>query len=411
MTPPDAATVAAPTASDPLDALFDGVTDAPETNFDVTAVDQLGSPKAQPAEATIPIVDGEIATPKAEEEADEPDDVGEPYTIGKDGRVRGKDGRWMDKATVEKTEAKPDERIEGAAKSAPFKYRALGETKVFEGAVQHETGDVTIPAAKVGELREALNAREVRSVNDIPTIQRTQQENRTLKAQLDEATKGRTVREAQADAYTKALNAALVEPDEETALAAFFKMRADMPTLLLKAESDHYKRLAESKPTPTVAKPAVAAKPSESSSGLPTNEEALGSVNNFLADLEIEHAYHDISAKDWQQFKTRAARQPMAYVRRATADDAKKYPVQEGEAVFDTDLITQDVTEFVSGLRSSRAAAERQVKLAADNSRRTAPQVETPPAVSTAKAPPAKKPPGFTSKSDVEAWLDDSTAL
>lgn len=419
MTPSDASTVAAPdagTSADPLDSLFEGVLDAqaPEQNFDLPKGRQLGEsadiePVAAPvAKVTTPAA---IADPNEVEVEPEEAEVGTPYAIGKDGRVRDAHGRYQKK--VESPPPEPvatTEKIKDGAptQSAPFRYRAMGETHEPKGiTIDPEKGSLTVDAESVPLIREALNALKVRDVQHIPTIQRTMTENASLKAQLAERDTRSSAAEAQAKALMASLEDALTTADETLAVEKFFKMRDDLPGLKTKAEVEYWKAQAQRTTThavPAAAPPKVEA-PQESH-GLPSQDEALGNARELLASVRIEHQYRDLTDKDWQQFDADVARKPMAYVRRATDKDVKEYGVTPGQPVFDTDLILDDIAQYATRLREQRAAALKREQLAATNARTTQATIATPPAVSTSR--PAKataKVARINSKQDLEDYL------
>lgn len=424
-----AATSTATSGNDPLDAMFQD--DIPTTDFPIEVVNQLGetTTRAKPTDQ-VAVTDGEVAAPAkpavvekepiaevgkpAEEPVEDEAEVGEPYQIGKDGRVRGPDGRFTDKPKdIAAAEAKAAADASGvdAAKPVAFKYRTMGETKDLEGATLDAKGNLTVPAEHVSLIRAAFNALHVRDVEIIPTMQKTQAENATLKQRISQLETGSTAKEAQAQAVLDRFDRVMQEPDDEKFVEEMFKLRTSLPQLTLQAERDHYRRLAESgrAVAPATAKtPEPPAAVTSQTPGLPSREDALAAATDFVATLKIEHAFQDVSEKDWQQFESRVARTPLAYVRPATEADAKAFDVEIGEAVFDRDLMREDIDAHVGSIREQRAAALTREKLIEDNSRSTIPHVATPPAVSAAKAPAPKKSSGFTSKDEVDRWLDSN---
>lgn len=433
MSTPAAAPVAAPTADvstatagDPLDSLFDGpeLGAIPATDFSPDAVAQLGdAPRAKPAE-TVRVEDGKPVTETTEAaatedaaapgEADDDESVGEPYSIDAKGRVRDANGKFTkspeDRATAEAKAA--EQQPAGDAKPQPFRFRTLGETHELEGAeVDPATGDIRIKGERAGLLREAMNALHVRNVEHIPTIQKITERNQALERQLAEATQGQTLKEQQAEAMLSRLDAAIGEPDEAKAIEMFFSLRESRPQLLKDAEIEYWKKQAgkpASTPAPAAAREEPDAGRTTAAPGLPDPQEALAGVSDYVETLAIEHAYQDITAKDWQQFNARVERTPLAYIKPATAAHVKAHGVTLGQPVFDTDALQEDIDAYVSGLREQRAIAKRREELAADRSRRTTPQIATPPSV-TAATPAARAPStGFTSKDDFDRWLDST---
>src|SRR6185503_20350608 len=58
------------------------------------------------------------------------------------------------------------------AGKSPFRYRAMGQTHALEGATVDAEGNITVPAAKTAELREAFNALHQRNASFVPSMQR-----------------------------------------------------------------------------------------------------------------------------------------------------------------------------------------------------------------------------------------------
>jgi hypothetical protein len=318
-------------------------------------------------------------------------------------RQRDETGKFAkkDEADIEKG---PEDRAPSSLK--PFQYRTNGETHEPEGFEYNPAdGSVLVKPEAVGSLRDAMNARHLiaqgRDINE-----QLRSENAGLKQQLQQGSAG----EAQANKLVESLTNVINIADDQEAIEAFFALRTNMPSLMAKAEADYWKQRATTPNPRGQAPPRQDNTPdarSQPVSALPSREIAVAHTQEYVEQLKLDHAFHDLSAKDWQQLDARYGRTPYAFLRPATAEEVPTFGVNEGEIVFDHDAFTADVQEFVSTMRSSRATAESKAKLAADNARRTAPTIEAPP-VAGGGSTPAKTPKKITNKQEMDEWWDST---
>lgn len=321
------------------------------------------------------------------EEMDEEGHIPEHQMLGseskKDETVAAATDPKVERAKDGKFAGKKDETTDAAAAGdgtvIPFQYRAMSKTHALEGATQNEAGDVTIPKAKEPELREAFNALHVLREGVLPKLERAEQENQSLRTQLEASGKDRSLAEHQAAELVKGFESMLTEPDEEKAVEAFFKTRDNYPRMKSDAEREYWKNKAEAKNAPAPAKKDETTKDSTTSVALPTRSEAIAKNTGHLDDYKVQHENRDISADDWKQLETKMERTPMAFIRAAEAEDAKKYGVTVGEPVYDTDMLHDFVTEFITSKRSERETAKQREDRAADAARRTQTTVTAPP--------------------------------
>lgn len=393
MTPPDGAMLEATSAETPA-----------ADPMDTFTLDDIQGNDAEPSEFQIPeenILGG--ASRKAKEDVEVADPEDGPKDI-KDGEVagRGKDGKFAKKGeATEPTEAKPAEAI-------PFRFRAMGQTHDLEGAQLTDKGDLIVPAAKVGDIREAMNALHVLKEGTLPKLTHLETENTRLTRELTTTKEGRTLAEHKADQMVKGLETLFTDPDEAAAAEKFFKMRDDYPRLRAASETEYWKTQATRSTKPAETPAARAAAPKDPIVGvLPSREEAVSTTKGHLEGYKVEHMYRDIPEADWKQFEASVDRTPLAFIRAATPQDAKQFGVTVGEAVYDTDLLHAAVTEFVTSKRQSRETAETKANRAADNARRTAPKVNAPPVPGSTRTPPKSgSTSAIQSKDDFNNWLD-----
>lgn len=245
-------------------------------------------------------------------------------------------------------------------KGEKFRYRYSGTTHELDGfEYDPATGRVTVAPEHVPILRDAMNARHVLSADrDINAKLR-----QDLQAKTQELEHTRTLGTSQ-DAKAKALidhySTILSEPDEEKALTQFFQLRANFPTLLAKAEADHWRRMAEAGKAPTPEKPTTPAHPTDRApaSALPERTIAVQRTADAVEELKLDHAFRDLTAEHWKQMSARCERTPYAYLRPATAEEATQYGVTVGEIVFDDDAFRADVQEYAGSIRAMKKASE-----------------------------------------------------
>lgn len=382
-------------AVDPIDAL--DLSDTNEVETDVTL-----PPEMVLGETSEP-VDGAAVRPE-DEALVEPSPTAERPTLPEGykydsvGRVRdAKTGHVVAKDKVAELVAQAQAPQGEVAKPLPFQYRVKGETRAAEGFLQNADGSVTVSPEKAGELRYLLNAKEILGqeseyVNTIKT------ENAQLKQELQRSRSGENEETTRAKALVDAYARMLEEPDEAKAIEAFFRLRTEYPVLLAKAEANYWKSRGGAKAPERTAAP-------EAPQGLPPREDAIEATTEHVERIKLDFKFRDLTADDWKQFSERSARTPFAYIRPATAEDAKAFDVTVGEPVFDTDALAADIELHAASVRAARETARRQAELAARNARTTQPSIDAPP-VPGSSAPPAKGRREFKNEQDIDNWLD-----
>jgi hypothetical protein len=297
----------------------------------------------------------------------------------------------------------------GAPETAPlavsggtFRYRANGATHEFPGATLDEKGAVLIAPESVGQFRAVLNAAKLAEGEYLPLIEQYKSKVQQLEAQVGQG----TAAEAQATALVASLSAALEHPDEIKALEAFYTLRESLPSLTAKAEAAYWRSRA-SAPSPYKEKePAAAEAPAPTQPNLPTPEAAHQATTEYLERCKIElPEFRDVTPDDWKQLAGTLQRTPYAFLRTATPEEVQAGAFAQGEVVYDTDQFLAFVQAETAKARQARETAKTQTKLAADNARRTTPQVTAPPSASGTTAP-AKAAKQITSKQDADDYWD-----
>lgn len=374
-------------AVDPIDAL--DLSDTNEVEADVTMPPEMvmGDTPDEPADEETP---APVATDATERPA-----LPEGYKYDSVGRVRdAKTGHVVAKDKVAEIVAQGQA---PAGKPEPFQYRVKGETKAAEGFLQNPDGSIVVSAEKAGELRYLLNAKEMLG-QESEFVNTVKAENAALKQELQRSKAGENEETTRAKALVDAYARMLEEPDEAKAIEAFFRLRTEYPVLLAKAEANYWKSRGGAKA------PARSDAP-ETPQGLPAREDAIEATTDHIEHLKLDFKFRDLSADDWKQFVDRSARTPFAYIRPATAADAKAHDVTVGQPVFDTDALAQDIELHAASVRAARETATRQAKVAADNARKTQPSIDAPP-VPGSSAPPAKGQRSFKNEQDIDTWFD-----
>lgn len=374
----------------------------PMDTFDITKDDLADNEPLQEQ-----LIGGKPAETVAEEPAPEVAKAEAPtlpegYTKDSLGRVHGPDGKIVSKEALAKLV--PPAPVT-AAEARKFAYRALSKTYEPEGFTENADGTVTITAEKVGELRAALNAKHVMEADTFPSLERLKVENQALQQQLEQTKTGTTAEVARANAIVAAYSKLLEEPDEEKSLVEFFKLRQDWPARLAKAEADHWRTLAQQGKSSAERQTPRTVEDAPYRDSLPTREQAVASTTDAIEHMRLEGKYRDLADKDWKQFSERLERTPYAYIRPATADEAKQYGVVQGQSVFDTDAVAADIEEYASSVRASREAAKSAADLAARNARSTQPSITAPPTPGGGGTP-AKTSKKITNEKDLEDWLN-----
>lgn len=336
--------------------------------------------------------------------ASQPEPAEEIEEVEAEAPVRDATGKFAKKDADEEV----DGDAEGEApkvESRPFQYRALGETRALDTWKEDAEGNVVVPAAEIGTLREAMNAKHLVEGQYAPLIERYKGENAQLKTQLQQITQTRSAADARAEALVKSLMSIAEIPDEVESLEQFYQFRQKLPLLLAKAEAEHFKTLATKGPQakPEAARP----EPVDTPYALPSPQEAVTTTMEYVEHAKLDSKYRDITADDWKQYEARITRSPLAFIRPASAEEATQYGVRQGQPVFDTDAYEADITEYVTALRTSRETAKAQAKVHAENATRTQPSIKAPPSAKGG-AKPSKESgrPQFQSKKDVDAWFD-----
>jgi hypothetical protein len=412
---------------DPIDALdLSGITGVPDDAPDLiehTIPDgaRLETPPAPTPDANAPAA--AAATRKAgADRGDGRDDKGHFASKEELERAaRGEEASGKPAATAETPAADTPATDPAADAPVPFRYRAMGGTHELEGAtVDPTSGNIVIPKTQEGTLREALNALKVRDVQMIPSFERLQRENEGFKAKVQQLESSVGERETTAGQMMDHLTALFNEPDENKAAQLFFKMRDDFPRLQLEAKAKYWQDVAKRGGQGPDGTPAAAPAKASTDTTRPTSapetyrataDDGRSFTKNFIEDHKVNVEYRDLTPKDWQQYEESLGNTPYAFVRPATADDAKQHDgVVVGQDVFDTDIATNHFQRFVTSLREARAAVASTKKVAMQNARTTQPTIDAPPTVTT-DAPRAKPAGGqrpFTNREEYEAYMNSS---
>jgi hypothetical protein len=345
-----------------------------------------------------PIPESMILGGKRPVEAEEADET--PVSDGK----RNPDGTFAKK---KEDEPAPES---AAPVLSPFKYRAMGETHELEGATVNEKGDVTVPAAKMGELREAYNALHLTRGHYQPVIEKKEAENATLRAQVAQMAESRTLNDTKAEQLVNGITAIMENPNDQEALTQLYNLKKAWPTLTAKATAAYWEQEAKRGATAKVEAPKPEPAP-QARSAMPAPDDAKAIAREHIEQLKIDHRSSELrgmSPEDWKQFEDDSDAAPFAYLRLATVEDAQKHPgVQPGQVVFDRDLQANAARTFATRRAQERETAKGQRTLAVDNARRTQPSVDAPPVPGggrTATSP--KRGKAITTKQELEDWWD-----
>lgn len=379
---------------------------------------------ADPAMEAVGGPEGATTTPTHDEFWDDLDLSDTPAapeapTDPSPGQPRGPDGKFLPKAndtegsptapaapshipTPEQPQAtEPTPQLPPLpVKYESFLYRAVHQNHELPDVKVLATGDVLWPAAKVGDLKAALNAKHLAEGEFQPLIQRQAQEIAQLRTQAESKTLAETKHEQALEALHQALN----DPDEDRFIERMYALRGDMPNLLAQAEAKYWREQAERGARPeTVTRVA----PVPQNPTLPSPDEAYAATAETVEQFKTE--FRDLAPEDWQQLDAAIRRTPLAFLRPATVEDAQHHDVTPGELVLDTDAIREHVVATAEQARRAREAVQRTAHLAADTARRTTTQVQTPPSAGGAKAPP-KGERRIQSKQDMEDYWDSDEA-
>lgn len=367
-------------AIDPVDALDLSDEDAvsSQVEYSPTDIPSTSSPPPDPAAET----QSEPKAPEVEAPSSRPA-LPEGYKYDEKGRVHDSTGRVVAKEKVAEllAAATPAPATEPPT---PFQYRTNGATKPVDGFLQNPDGSVTVSPEKAGELRYLLNARDMLG-QESEYVNQVKSKNVELERQIAQLQTGNAAEIQKAKTLVDQYTRILQNPDEAKALEEFFQMRQNFPVLLARAEAQYWEQAAKQGKTPKQDQPVE--REAAKTTGLPTREIALGATTEHIERLKLEHTFRDISSDDWKQFTDRTQRTPFAYIRHATAEDAKKFGVEVNEIVFDTDALHFDIEQYAKTVRGARETAAAAAKLAADNARRTTPSVDAPPSPGSAPAP------------------------
>lgn len=332
----------------------------------------------------------EVPEPETAATDDTPADPETPAPQPGEDRGDGRDvnGRWVGKGADPDAAGAPDpEVVPDAPTPIPFEYRAMGATRAWEGVTMDAEGNVTVPVAKLGELRAALNAKHLSEGEYVPLIERYKHENTELRTALQQKSLSETKAE-----QTLAAFAALMEEPEDTFWGKVAELRETFPQLQARAEVDYWKSLAaqQGRAPETATDPAESAPPS----GLPSAAEAWAVTEDYIESTRLDPQYRDLSADDWKQFAESVKRTPMRYIVPATPDHAAKHPgVRVGEPVYDTDAFTAEVQDFAERKRATVRIASKAQQAAQFNAKVGAKPVPKPsPSLASAPATPAEEP-------------------
>lgn len=309
-------------------------------------------------------------------------------------RERAPDGKFAKKDAKEGEE----QPVVEAPKPLPFRYRAMGNNHELEGATEDADGNVMIPAAKKGELREAYNALHQRQATFVPTLKKLESENAQLKQQAE--SKGQ--RETQASQIIDMLGAVMTIADPSERLTKMWEFSERFPQLKLEAEAKFWKEQATRGTQAT--KPEAA--PQQQTSDMPSPAALVAQTKDAIDEAKIH--FPALTDSDWQQIEQESSDTPFAFYRLATAEDAKQYQVQVGQVVFDTAKLKAriaKVTDAAKDTEAQRAAERKRVELAQANARKTQPSIAAPPSVTGGHAPAPKRK-GAPSQKEIDDWFN-----
>lgn len=306
------------------------------------------------------------------------------------------------------TETDPDAPVVEAAKPVPFRYRTMGETKELEGATEDADGNVIIPAAKRGEIRDALNAAQVVKAQYAPAIERYKADNAQLSAKVTELTETRGVNEAKAGALVEGLMQIAKIGDPSNRLQAAWDFLESLPRFQLEAEKTYWQEQAErATKAPAAASPKADPPSVAAPAAMPAPAEMVATTKEFIEQAKVH--FPGLSEADWRQIETESAETPFAFYRLATAQDAQQYEgVQAGQVVFDIDKLTARITKPGTTAKETaeqRETERRRIELAASNARSTQSSIAGPPTPGGGKAPSGKST-GPKSKKELDDWYN-----
>lgn len=300
--------------------------------------------------------------------------------------------------------AKPATEAPAPVTASAFKFRADGQTIPVEGSTVDDKGNVTWPAQYVPQLRQWLAA----GVAAAPVYERLNQ----AQSRIKELESHRTEAEAKAEAQSDAMLTILNERDPNEALKKFSTLWQTWPEQVAEARVQYWKEQAErgiAKPGTQPQAPGAQSQPAANAGPTyPALETAQAEVSDVIEHAKLDHRFRGLTADDWKQFETRAARNPYAYIRPITAQEAAQLGWEPGSVAVDIATIDAELTEYMTSRQRQADAQKKAADLAASNARKTTPSVSAPPVAGGTKAPPAS-PKGFTSNEDVNDWFNNDS--
>lgn len=344
-----------------------------------TGTDETPTPETTDAEAP------DAAAPEPVEGAD-------PEPAPTDGIPRDEQGRFAPKATPETTTDAATTVVPEVVPPQPFQYRAMGETRAWEGATVQPDGSVVIPADKVGDLRQALNAKHLAEGEYVPLIDRYKQEVQELRQRAET----RTLEQVKYETMSQQLTGMLMERDLESALVKFMEMHDAFPQMMSRAEVEYWKTQANQGRAPETAQG-----PPPTTYPMPAPEAALSVTLDTMEHLKLDPTFKDLTADDWKQLEASHKRTPLAFLRPATAEESAQYggQIAVGQPVFDEAAYQQYVTEWAQMKRHGSRVATKAQEAAQFNAgvakaktpAKTAPLPATPSPVVPEHVPGPKK--------------------
>lgn len=293
----------------------------------------------------------------------------------------------------------------------PFQFRFNGETRTVDGATMDAEGNVRVPAAKLGELRQAYNALHGKAL-DREYLDQIRGHAASLEQQLAEQRQQRSAAETQAQTLVDTLEQTLALKDDEQFFQSVLHLRQAWPMLKAQAEANHYKALATRAAAPalsaTTQQPGPAA---PAASALPSPEDAQSQTTEWIAQQWLSPQLRMLSPQDRSAYESRVRAMPFAFYRPATPQEAQQYGVTPGEIVFDTDAAALDLTQFVQSKHQASQQVAQAATLAAQNARATQPTVQAPPTPGGSPAPARSPNARPRTAEEWDAWMNDPTAL
>jgi hypothetical protein len=324
----------------------------------------------------------------------------------KDGK-EGKEGEQLaDQQQQQPADKTGAQRQPPATDTTPFQYRAMGANHALDGASVDKDGNLLVKAEQVGTIRQALNALHMAEQGTIPIIQERDQRIGELGGQVEDLrVLGQT-----AEALISLIEKIVKDPSDETAVNEFWKLRqGGWDIHMARAENQYLASKLQRASNGTNGRGAPdrangnGREQPAADAGMPDVETAQATTTEYLEQAKLDNRFRALTADDWKQLETRLQRTPYAFLRKATAEEARQF----GPIVFDIPAFVQEVTDYHTSLTRQRDTATKRTKLAVDNARKTQKTIDAPPVPGGGRQPAvAGKKQGFQNEKEVDNWLE-----